>query len=124
MNWYKENQSLDSLTDRNALNHRIKLFQEYAVVIGYLAKYIYQNPSHARESVKAVAESRELSSFPELTKILFEAYGIALDNYDKFSDFCKSARDKLVMIVKAMQEERDEFSYVRLPDKMQQRRKQ
>ena len=89
MNWYKsinkeaiafEAVNLNSMEDRNRLNKMIIEFKEMAEIFSYLRKYIFQNAPHAQKIVGNYIEDKKLSSYPELIKLLKEAYKKSRDN--------------------------------------------
>jgi arginine utilization protein RocB len=121
MNWYKYNQSLNNLSDRNQINERIRIFKEFAEIVSYLTKYVFQNAPHARKAVYSLAMDERISSFPKIKQLLLEAHQVARDNYRKFADYCKQALDKIVAQVKEMERKREEFSQEKYPEMIKER---
>jgi hypothetical protein len=131
MNWYKTSNyeedlkeaqtSLETLTDRNHLNSRIKFFLKMIGTLTYMKKYVYQNAPHARQILLDFANDKVMSSFPSIKIILKDASDRALDNYKNFAEICTKAIDQLYKEINKMKDARREFSQKILPRKMKER---
>ena len=123
MIWYKRDISLSNLSDRNVLNQQIRALKEITAILNYLAKYVYQNASHAKKAVYSIALDKQISSYPEIKDLLLEAYRVALDSYNKFAQFCQQAVRKLTGQVKTMEIERKKFTEETFPETIRKRMK-
>jgi hypothetical protein len=108
MTWYKM-AKLETYDDRNRLNSRIRLFKKMAEQLDYLQKYVFQNAPHAKAFVENLAQSKEISSFPEIKDKLLRAANTALDNYKMFAQLCADCQDMIVKKVIEMEKQRDGF---------------
>ena len=132
MNWYenirKESAAFDAysikdLKDRNDLNKRIRKFKIIVKRLVFLQKAIAQNPPGAQKALQSIADDKILTSFPEYDAILYEAIGVARDNYNKFAEYCETMIEKIHREIKTLEQIRSEFANKVLPQRMKEKRK-
>ncbi len=121
VNWYKISILINNLSDRTALNERIRTFKELASVVKYLSKYVVQNARDAKRAAKALALDKRISSYPEIKDLFLTADRVALDNYKTFTDICLQILAKISGIVSKMERERKEFSDTTYPKTIRER---
>jgi hypothetical protein len=117
MGWWNE-AKLNTFDDRNRINTTIQKLVSVAETLKYAAKLIYQTARGARAMVKQIANSKVLSSFPDVVEVLETADRIALDSPKDFADYCHMAAEKLDERIVDLEEERKTFTQQALPNKM------
>jgi hypothetical protein len=118
MHWYKQSLKIQTHEERNIINKKIALLKQYATMLNYLKKYVYQNAPDARNKLKGMIEDRTMSSFPKIIAVLKQIYAKALDNYAQFAQGCDAVLKKVYDQVKEMENDRSRFVNVDLPDRM------
>ena len=110
MSWYKQSQKVTNFKERNHINARIRIFQDMIANLHAVENFSIQNPPEAQKIVQSLIDSKELSSFPDIKKILISATQVARDNYKVFKQRCMQAKDALYAKLTEMENDREEFS--------------
>ncbi len=126
MNWYSQikiaadskeqyEPTITSFEERNDLNAEIKKIERIATILAYLRKYVIQNPPHAQQLIKEIADNKIISSYPQLRQWLEWAAEKARDNYSIFSQLCDTALQKIVTEIERLKARRRKFIEKTLP---------
>ncbi len=116
MNWWKTAQARD-FTDRNILNERIDYLKETVVSLTRLSKIAFQTGSDTKRMLEEILESKRLSTYPVIQKLLQEATTKSLDSPHKTSDLCKKAAAQIVFRVNELQKERHKLITKTMPNR-------
>jgi Asp-tRNA(Asn)/Glu-tRNA(Gln) amidotransferase B subunit len=114
MNWYRL-AKLETFEDRNLVNAKIDDLKKITVALDKLAKLVFQSGTVARQMLRDVLETKRLSNFPDIEKIVVEAEDKSLDSPHTVSELCKTAIGQIVLRVKKLERQRKEFIYNDLP---------
>jgi len=117
-----DDKNLITLEDRGWLNDRIRKFKKMAEQLSFLRRAVSQNPPGAQKILKAIIDSRIMSSYPEYENMLNKAYyPTARDNYRKFAEICDAVLEKIYGEITRMEKIRKDFIHKVLPRRIRER---
>lgn len=109
MNWYKTALKIQNLNERNLINKKIIILKNIIAELNYLIKYVFQNASDAKKRISVILNSKHLSSYIGVKKLLELAESKSLDNYKATSDICKDIVSELFIRLTDLEKERRRF---------------
>lgn len=118
MNWWKEAQLIQDFSDRNLVNHSIDKLEKVSDTIMYCSELIYQTNRGAKKVITQIANSKFMSTYPDVIDVLHKAALIALDSPKKFADLCKVAAQYLKNQAEDLALEREKFISEDNPQRM------
>ena len=108
MNWYKL-ATIHNFEDRNIVNDKISSLSDIAERLLKMSKLVFQTQSGTKTMLQSMLDTKVLTTYPIVQKLLEKAGDVALDSPQKFSAMCLAAASEISMRVSKMKQERADF---------------
>jgi hypothetical protein len=118
MNWWRIAKLIDDFSDRNLVNDSVHRLEKVSETLLYCSELIFQTGRGARNMVLQIANSKIMSTYPEVVDVLFAADKVALDSPKKFAELCQAAATKLKSQADYLKDERSQFILEDNPNRM------